>query len=79
MEEAACRCPASWSTSSARCTSASARRTSTASRSRSRRAGWRRAVIQHEMDHLDGVLVLDRTSRDQRKEAVRALRDRLAA
>jgi peptide deformylase len=27
------------------------------------------------MDHLDGVLILDRTSRDQRKEAVRALRE----
>jgi peptide deformylase len=31
-------------------------------------------VIQHEIDHLDGVLILDRTSREQRKEAVRALR-----
>jgi peptide deformylase len=35
-------------------------------------------VIQHELDHLDGVLILDRTSRDQRKEAMRALRDALA-
>ena len=32
-------------------------------------------MIQHEVDHLDGVLILDRTSRDQRKEAVRALRE----
>jgi peptide deformylase len=32
-------------------------------------------VIQHEMDHLDGVLILDRTSREQRKEALRTLRE----
>ena len=32
-------------------------------------------VIQHEIDHLDGVLILDRTSRDQRKEAMRVLRE----
>jgi peptide deformylase len=32
-------------------------------------------VIQHEIDHLDGVLILDRTSRDQRKEAIRRLRE----
>ena len=32
-------------------------------------------MIQHEMDHLDGVLILDRTSRDQRKQAMRALRE----
>ena len=32
-------------------------------------------VIQHEIDHLDGVLIIDRTSREQRKEAMRALRE----
>ena len=32
-------------------------------------------MIQHEMDHLDGVLILDRTTRDQRKQAMRALRE----
>jgi peptide deformylase len=37
--------------------------------------GLEARVIQHEMDHLDGVLILDRTSRDQRREAVRALRE----
>lgn len=37
-------------------------------------SGLEARVIQHEVDHLDGVLVLDRTSRDQRREAVRALR-----
>lgn len=32
-------------------------------------------VIQHEIDHLDGVLIVDRTSREQRKEAMRVLRE----
>jgi peptide deformylase len=40
--------------------------------------GLRARVFQHEMDHLDGVLILDRTTREQRKEAMRALRDTLA-
>jgi peptide deformylase len=30
------------------------------------------------MDHLDGVLILDRTTRDQRKQAMRALREAVA-
>ena len=38
-------------------------------------SGLEARVIQHEVDHLEGVLILDRTSRDQRKEAVRALRE----
>ena len=38
-------------------------------------SGLEARVIQHEIDHLDGVLILDRTSRDQRKEAIRALRE----
>lgn len=38
-------------------------------------SGLEARVIQHEIDHLDGVLILDRTSREQRKEAVRALRE----
>jgi peptide deformylase len=42
-------------------------------------AGLEARVIQHEIDHLDGVLILDRTSRDQRKEAMRTLRERLEA
>jgi peptide deformylase len=42
-------------------------------------SGLEARVIQHEIDHLDGVLILDRASRDQRKEAMRALRDRLEA
>jgi peptide deformylase len=32
-------------------------------------------VIQHEIDHLNGVLILDRISRDARKEAMRAMRE----
>jgi peptide deformylase len=40
-------------------------------------SGLEARVIQHEMDHLDGVLILDRTSRDQRKEAMRMLREAL--
>ncbi len=31
-------------------------------------------VLQHEIDHLDGVLILDRTSPEQRREALRELR-----
>jgi len=42
-------------------------------------SGLEARVIQHEMDHLDGVLILDRTSRDQRKEAMRTLRETAAA
>lgn len=37
-------------------------------------SGLEARVIQHEMDHLDGVLILDRTTREQRKEALRILR-----
>jgi peptide deformylase len=40
-------------------------------------SGLEARVIQHEMDHLDGVLILDRTSREQRKQAMRALREAL--
>jgi peptide deformylase len=32
-------------------------------------------VIQHEIDHLNGVLILDRISRQARKEAMRAMRE----
>jgi peptide deformylase len=38
-------------------------------------SGLEARVLQHEMDHLDGVLILDRTPRDQRKGALRALRE----
>ena len=38
-------------------------------------AGLEARVLQHEIDHLDGVLILDRTPRDQRRAALRALRE----
>jgi peptide deformylase len=41
--------------------------------------GLEARVIQHEIDHLDGVLILDRTAREQRKEAMRTLREAQAA
>jgi peptide deformylase len=37
--------------------------------------GLEARVIQHELDHLDGVLILDRIPREARKEAMRAMRD----
>jgi peptide deformylase len=38
-------------------------------------SGLEARVLQHEIDHLDGVLILDRAPREQRKEALRALRE----
>jgi peptide deformylase len=38
-------------------------------------SGLEARVLQHEIDHLDGVLILDRTERSQRKGALRALRE----
>ena len=34
-------------------------------------------VVQHEIDHLDGVLIIDRTDLGSRKEAMAQLRPRL--
>jgi peptide deformylase len=36
-------------------------------------------VLQHEVDHLDGVLILDRTDRPSRKAAMREWRERMLA
>jgi peptide deformylase len=36
-------------------------------------------ILQHEMDHLDGILILDRTDRESRKAAMREMRERLLA
>ena len=36
-------------------------------------------ILQHEIDHLDGVLILDRTDRESRKAAMREIRERLVA
>ncbi|HEY7456761.1 MAG TPA: peptide deformylase [Solirubrobacterales bacterium] len=38
-------------------------------------SGLEARVLQHEIDHLDGVLILDRAPREQRKAALRALRE----
>jgi peptide deformylase len=38
-------------------------------------SGLEARVLQHEIDHLDGVLMIDRSSKDQRKAALRALRE----
>ncbi len=38
-------------------------------------SGLEARVIQHEIDHLDGVLMIERCPRDQRKEAIRTLRE----
>jgi len=37
-------------------------------------SGHEARVLQHEIDHLDGILILDRTERSQRKGALKALR-----
>ncbi|MBA2693497.1 MAG: peptide deformylase [Rubrobacter sp.] len=34
-------------------------------------------IFQHEIDHLDGILILDRTDRESRNAAMRELRERL--
>jgi peptide deformylase len=38
-------------------------------------AGLEARVLQHEIDHLEGTLMIDRTTKDQRREALRVLRD----
>ena len=36
--------------------------------------GMAARVVQHELDHLDGVLIIDRTTPDDRREALAVLR-----
>ncbi len=38
-------------------------------------SGLEARVLQHEIDHLDGVLMIDRTTAEQRKGAMRAIRE----
>jgi peptide deformylase len=38
-------------------------------------SGLEARVIQHEVDHLNGVLILDRTTKDQRRDAIRQIRE----
>jgi peptide deformylase len=33
-------------------------------------------VFQHELDHLDGILLVERLDEDQRKDALKILRSR---
>jgi peptide deformylase len=42
-------------------------------------SGLEARVIQHEIDHLDGVLMIDRIPREARKQAMRELREALDA
>jgi peptide deformylase len=44
-----------------------------------RAEGFEARVIQHENDHLDGVLIVDRTTRSARAAALRVVRDNGAA
>ena len=74
-KRAASACPACTSRSSARRACACARRTSAARQLEIEAEGLTARVIQHEIDHLDGVLILDRISREARKEAMRAMRE----
>lgn len=39
--------------------------------------GYAARIVQHELDHLDGVLMLDRTSVEERREALRTLRSQV--
>ena len=39
--------------------------------------GYGARVVQHELDHLDGVLIIDRTDDEHRKEALATLRPRV--
>jgi len=39
--------------------------------------GYAARVVQHEVDHLDGRLMIDRTDDESKREALRALRPRL--
>jgi peptide deformylase len=41
--------------------------------------GLEARVIQHEIDHLDGILILDRISREARKQAMREMREAVTA
>jgi peptide deformylase len=37
-------------------------------------SGYEARILQHEIDHLNGVLILDRTDRSERRAALKALR-----
>ncbi len=72
---AASACRGSRWTSSGRCTRAFSGRDVEGEPITIEASGLEARVLQHEIDHLDGVLILDRTTREQRKGALRALRE----
>ena len=39
--------------------------------------GMAARIAQHELDHLDGTLILDRTTKEERRKALAVLRPRL--
>jgi peptide deformylase len=39
--------------------------------------GFAARAVQHELDHLDGVLMIDRTTPEARREALATLRPRV--
>ena len=41
--------------------------------------GFHARVLQHEIDHLDGVLILDRATPEERKAALQRYREAIAA
>jgi peptide deformylase len=41
--------------------------------------GFHARVLQHEIDHLDGVLIIDRATPDERKAALQRYREAVAA
>ncbi len=42
-------------------------------------SGFQARVVQHEVDHLDGRLILDRTSPEERRRVLKDLRERALA
>ena len=47
--------------------------------SRSHLTGLLARIVQHEIDHLDGRLILDRTSPEERRRVLKELRERTLA
>jgi peptide deformylase len=39
-------------------------------------SGYRARIMQHEVDHLEGRLILDRTTGEERRRVLRAIRER---
>ena len=72
---AACRSPASPSSWSGRRRSTSWATTSTATSCRSRPTSCSARCFQHELDHLDGVLFIERLDDDDRKAAMKIIRE----